>query len=95
MKSLIFKVLHSENKESHMSKVLTISDDLYAQLESTAKRRGLKSVEELLEKWQLTEAELLNRQAVVSQINTIQENLFVKYGEMPDSADLVHEDRER
>jgi hypothetical protein len=41
-----------------MSHSLTISDNLYARLEAAARRRGLESVEQLLETWQTTEEEL-------------------------------------
>ena len=41
-----------------MSQTLTISDDLYSHLKASAQRRGLASVEQLLETWQATEEEL-------------------------------------
>jgi hypothetical protein len=40
-----------------MSQTLTISDQLLARLEATARRRGLISVEQLLENWQASEPE--------------------------------------
>lgn len=41
-----------------MSQTLTISDRLLARLEAAARRRGLSSVEQLLETWQASEEEL-------------------------------------
>ena len=41
-----------------MSQTLTISDHLLARLEAAARRRGLSSVEQLLETWQANEEEL-------------------------------------
>ena len=41
-----------------MSQTLTISDHLLARLEAAARRRGLNSVEQLLETWQAREEEL-------------------------------------
>src|SRR5438876_3946469 len=41
-----------------MSQTLTISDQLLARLEAAARRRGLNSVEQLLETWQASEEEL-------------------------------------
>jgi len=40
-----------------MSRTLTISDQLLARLEAAARRRGLESVEQLLETWQTGEEE--------------------------------------
>ena len=77
-----------------MSKTLTISDELYARLEKEAQMRGL-SIERLIEEWERGEADLLQRKDVVREIDALRERLFSKYGEMPDSADLVREDRAR
>jgi hypothetical protein len=43
---------------THMSQTLTISDELLARLQTAARRRGLDSVEQLLETWQASEEEL-------------------------------------
>jgi hypothetical protein len=48
----------SEQAETIMSQTLTISDHLLARLQAAAQRRGLKSVEQLLETWQASEEEL-------------------------------------
>jgi hypothetical protein len=77
-----------------MSRTLTISDELYARLEKEAEIRGL-SIELLIEEWERNEATLLRRREVVRGIDGLRERLFSKYGEMPDSADLLREDRAR
>ena len=77
-----------------MSRTLTISDELYTRLEKEAQMRGL-SIECLIEEWERNEANLLQRKDVVREIDTLRKNLFSKYGEMPDSSDLVREDRAR
>lgn len=50
-----------------MSQSLTISDGLFARLEAAARRRGLSSVEQLLESWQATEEELARFQTLAQQ----------------------------
>lgn len=78
-----------------MSQTLTIPDVLYVQLETTVRMRGLKSIEQLLELWQSKENELHQRQETVRRVDALRERVFAKYGEMPDSAALIREDRER
>jgi predicted CopG family antitoxin len=77
-----------------MSRTLTISDELYARLEKEAQMRGL-SIERLIEEWERNEANLLQRKDTVREIDSLREQLFSKYGEMPDSSDLIREDRAR
>ena len=77
-----------------MSQALSISDDLYARLETLAQLKGL-SIEQLLEKWERQEHELLRRQQTVQQIDQLRDRLFAKYGEMSDSTELVVADRGR
>ena len=77
-----------------MSRTLTISDELYARLEKEAHIRGL-SIEHLIEEWERNEANLLQRKDVVRQIDSLRGHLFSKYGEMPDSTELIREDRTR
>jgi hypothetical protein len=77
-----------------MSRTLTISDELYTRLEKEAQMRGL-SIERLIEEWERSEANLLRRQETVREIDGLREQLFSKYGEMPDSTDLVSKDRAR
>jgi predicted CopG family antitoxin len=78
-----------------MSRTITISDELYAKLEAEARLRGLDSVEHFLEHWQAPETELLQRKEVVRDIDDLRSRLFAKYGELPDSVELLREDRAR
>ena len=78
-----------------MSRTLTISDELYAELEAEARLRGLDSVEQLLEQWRSPDTESQGRIEVVRAIDDLRSRLFAKYGELPDSADLLREDRAR
>ena len=78
-----------------MSRTLTISDELYAKLEAEARLRGLDTVEKLLEQWRLPETESQGRIEVVREIDYLRSRLFAKYGELPDSVDLLREDRAR
>jgi hypothetical protein len=77
-----------------MSRTLTVSDDVYERLEMTARRRGLESVEQLLEEWQLDD-DIQTRQANVDRIDALRKRLFTKYGQMADSTALLREDRAR
>lgn len=78
-----------------MSRTLTISDELYAKLEAEARLRGLDSIEQLLEQWRSFETESHSRIEAVREIDDLRNRLFMKYGEMPDSVDLLREDRAR
>jgi len=78
-----------------MSKTLVISDELYERLEREAQHRGLETVQQLLESWHPSEEELLMRKRKVDRINMLRHRLHQKYGEMPDSVDLIREDRDR
>jgi 5'-deoxynucleotidase YfbR-like HD superfamily hydrolase len=78
-----------------MSKILTISDDLYGRLETAARQRGLSKIEDLLEAWQESEAERSQRAQAVERIDALRTRLFAAYGEMPDSVELIREDRAR
>lgn len=78
-----------------MSRSLIISDELYDRLETTAKAQGLDSIERLLEAWEQREAELLQRRASVRRIEQIRDRIFKQCGEMPDSTELIRQDRER
>jgi hypothetical protein len=82
-------------KRERMSRTLTISDELYGQLEAEARRRGLPSVEQLLEQWQVVKAGVPSRSEVVREIDDLRNSLLARYGEMPDSAELLHRDRAR
>ena len=78
-----------------MSKTLVVSDDLYERLEQAAHRRGLQSIHQLLESWQMPEEALHKRREAVERIDTLRGRLFRDYGKMPDSTDLIREDRTR
>lgn len=73
---------------------LTISADLYNRLVAEAQLRGI-TIEQPLEEWERRESEIRRRHEVVREINELRESLFAKYGEMPDSTELIREDRER
>ena len=82
-----------------MSRTITVSDDLYTRLEKAACKRGLANVEQLLEKVDETPPvsaeELARRREVVQRINEHREQIFATHGLMPDSTELIREDRER
>jgi hypothetical protein len=78
-----------------MSRTMTLSDELYERLEAEARRRGLATVEEFLERLQIREGSLARREEVVREIDRLREALFIRYGEMPDSVDLLRDDRAR
>jgi hypothetical protein len=78
-----------------MSRTLTISDELFARLEAEAHNQGLNTVEELLDRMQIHEDRLARRDDVVREIDRLREQLLARYGQMPDSVDLVREDRAR
>jgi hypothetical protein len=73
---------------------LTISESLYSRLEAEAQLRGI-NIEQLLEEWEQRESEIRRRHEVVREINELREEMFAKYGLMPDSTELIREDRER
>jgi hypothetical protein len=60
-----------------------------------ATQQGFSNIESLLEKWAADIAERRSREEAVHRINELQERLAAKYGTMPDSVPLIHEDRER
>jgi len=64
-----------------MSRTLTVSDDLYRQLEMSARRSGVSSVEDLLEVWQARADELNQRQQVVQETDTLRKRLFAVHDE--------------
>ena len=78
-----------------MSQILTISDTLYARLEQAAHERGFTSIEQLLEAWHAFDTERQQRQRIVQQIDHLRDRLFAQYGELPDSVELLREDRAR
>jgi len=82
-----------------MSRTITVSDELYARLEEAARRRGVIGVEQLLENVADPPApdadELRRRGEVVAAIDAHRAEMLQKYGVMPDSTELIREDRER
>lgn len=77
-----------------MSRRLTITDELYDRLEREAKRRGLERVEDLLDLL-LSQAGSTTRDQVVGRIDDLRAELTRKYGQFPDCAESVREDRSR
>jgi predicted CopG family antitoxin len=78
-----------------MSRTIIISDDLYTRLEAEAHSRGLNSVERLLEEQGRNNPDLTQRKNIVAKIDSLRERLFTRYGEMPDSVELLRDDRNR
>lgn len=80
-----------------MSVTITISNETYQSLESLARLRGKKSVEQLLEDFESLERgkELEERRKIGKNIRDFQKRMSEKYGIMPDSTDLINEDRAR
>ena len=82
-----------------MSVTLKISEETYKKLQNTAMAHGKHNVEQLLEDWQdetvTSEENLAHRKQVGIQIRNFQKQMLEKYGVMPDSTELVREDRER
>lgn len=78
-----------------MSRTLTIPDELYERLEAEARARGLESVERLLDEFGRNGIDLNRRREAVEKINSLRDSIFAKYGEMPDSVELLREDRAR
>lgn len=81
-----------------MTQTLTVSQSVYDWLQAEAKKRGLTSVEALLESWKAEEIdpeELRQREEVVDRITALSERLAAKYGMQSDSVDLIREDRDR
>lgn len=80
---------------SDMSQTITVSDELYKRLKAFAQQKGLNNIEQLLEEWGTAQEESLQRMEAVQKIDELRERLFGIYGEMPDSAALIREDRDR
>lgn len=73
---------------------LTISADLYHRLVAESQLRGI-TIEQLLEEWERMDSEIRRRQEAGRRADEIFERMAAKYGMMPDSAELIREDRER
>jgi hypothetical protein len=82
-------------KEKLMNQqTLMISQALYERLAVKSQLCGL-SIEQLLEEWERRDAEISQRQEVGKRIDALRERIFAQYGEMPDSTELLREDRAR
>jgi hypothetical protein len=78
-----------------MCHTITIPDDLYYRLDAAARAQGL-SIEQLLRSWPAGTAALHDAdQDVLARVAALGDELSARYGEMPDSTDLVREDRAR
>jgi hypothetical protein len=78
-----------------MSRTVILSDQLFDRLQAEARDRGLSSVEQLLEEFAVQEPALEQRREAVDRIHALREGLRAKFGEMPDSTELIREDRLR
>ena len=81
-----------------MSHSLTLPDDLYARLDTAARRQGLTIAEWLRlisSDTTISAAELKARQDAVARSAALYDDLAVRYGGLPDSTDLIREDRDR
>ena len=70
-----------------------ISDALLSRLQLRAQLHGV-SLEQLLEEWERKDAEIEQRQEAGRRIDEIFARMSAKYGVMPDSAELIREDRD-
>jgi hypothetical protein len=77
-----------------MSVTLTISDTTYRRLETLARIKGFETIEKFLDDWKPDENELGRRRELVERIDARREKIFQEHGLMPDSAELIREDRE-
>jgi hypothetical protein len=78
-----------------MGHTITIPDDIYDRLDVEARAKGL-SIEQLLRSWPTggIASHGANRD-VLARVAALGDELSARYGEMPDSTDLVREDRAR
>jgi diketogulonate reductase-like aldo/keto reductase len=74
--------------------VLSFSEEMFDKLRRTAERLKLPSIEALIEHW-AEQDEKKRREETFAKIEALQKQLSAEYGMMPDSAELVREDRER
>ncbi len=76
-----------------MSVTITISDETYQKLKNVARSKGFEDVEKFLNEWK--ELELADRREVVDGIRAFRKKMKEKYGVMPDSTEILREDRMR
>lgn len=77
-----------------MGRAVNLSEETYTELEKMAHSLGDGDIERLIKQW-LREAELRRRQELGRRIDEHREQMFAKYGVMPDSTELIRQDRER
>ena len=77
-----------------MSQTIIISDTLYAKLDAARRERGFSNIEQLLENLH-EDINESHRQQIARRIEELSQRLSQRYGIMPDSVDLIREDRER
>ncbi len=75
-------------------RTLIIEDQLFERLDRTARTEGLDGVEQLVVKISKPEPDDDRRKAV-GRIRNLRKRLQTRYGEMPDSTELIREDRAR
>lgn len=78
-----------------MSRTLTIPDELYERLEDEAHSRGLDSIERLLDAVGRGGLSHVEHTKAVQRIDELRARLSAKYGELPDSTEMLIEDRAR
>lgn len=80
-----------------MSYTLTLSDPLYTKLENVARQQCGFSIEQLLDTWQppTTTSSLPQRRDIVKRITALRNRMAATYGTLPDSTDLIREERMR
>jgi len=76
-----------------MSVTITVSEKTYQRLQSIAYNKGFENIENFLDQWE--EPEASNRREVVDEILKFHEKMKEKYGIMPDSTEILREDRMR
>jgi|GEM_PF-5522665 len=77
-----------------MGRTLTISEDLYRWLEEEAAQRGVADVEHALEQIR-HEERIRRRREAARRIDEHRQQLYTKYGKLPDSVPLIRQDRGR
>ena len=76
-----------------MGRAVDFSEETYTQLEKMAQTLGFENIERLIKEW-LWEAELRRRQELGRRIDEHREEMYAKYGLMPDSTELIRQDRD-
>ena len=78
-----------------MSQTITVSDELYSTPDAERRQKGFSTIEQLLERTHISEDERRRRQEAFDRVEALQRHLSAKYGKMPDSTELLREDRAR